>query len=148
MGAFPALQPALAVASGAVVGFVLALVGGGGSILAVPALLYVVGIGSTHLAIGTSALAVAANAFANLVQHARRHTVKWPCAAVFAVSGILGAAAGSSLGKLVDGRLLQMAFAGVTVAVGIAMLRPKAAEGDPAVRIGRRISLRHATLGA
>ncbi len=147
MGSLPALQPALAVASGSVVGFALALVGGGGSILAVPALLYVVGIGSTHLAIGTSALAVAANAFANLAQHARRGTVKWPCAAVFAASGILGAAAGSTLGKLADGRLLQIAFAGVMIVVGAAMLRPRAADGDPAVRIDRRIALRLAALG-
>lgn len=147
MGPLPILQAGLAVASGSVVGFALALVGGGGSILAVPALLYVVGIGSTHLAIGTSALAVAVNAFVNLVQHARRHTVKWPCATVFAASGILGAMLGSTLGQLVDGRLLQLAFAGVMAVVGLAMLRPKAAEGDPAVRITPRIALRLAALG-
>lgn len=147
MADLPALQAALAVASGSLVGFSLALVGGGGSILAVPALLYVVGIGNTHLAIGTSALAVAANAFANLLQHARKQTVKWPCAAVFALSGVLGAAIGSTFGKRVDGDLLQLAFAGVMVVVGIAMLRPKAAEGDPAVRITPRIALRLAALG-
>ena len=60
-------QAAWALASGGTVGFALALVGGGGSILAVPALLYLVGLNNTHLAIGTSALAVAVNAFANVV---------------------------------------------------------------------------------
>ena len=68
------LQGALAVLSGSAVGFSLGLIGGGGSILAVPLLLYVVGLPSPHLAIGTSALAVAVNAFANLMQHARAGT--------------------------------------------------------------------------
>lgn len=84
----------LAVLSGSFVGFWLGLIGGGGSILAVPLLLYVVGVADPHVAIGTSALAVAVNAFANLAQHARAGTVKWPCAAVFAVSGVAGRSSG------------------------------------------------------
>lgn len=56
------MQAVLAVLSGSAVGFALGLVGGGGSIPAVPLLLYVVGLPSPHRAIGTSALAVAANA--------------------------------------------------------------------------------------
>lgn len=140
-------QAAIAVASGSVVGFSLALVGGGGSILAVPALLYLVGITNTHVAIGTSALAVAINAFANLAQHARKQTVKWPCATVFAVSGVAGAALGSTLGKLVDGRHLLLLFAAVMVLVGVAMLRPKAAEGDPAVRITPAIGFKLMLIG-
>ena len=97
-------QDVLAVLSGGAVGFSLGLIGGGGSILAVPLLLYVVGIGDAHVAIGTSALAVSANAFGNLIGHWRAGNVKWPCAATFAVAGIAGAAIGSSLGKLVDGQ--------------------------------------------
>ena len=93
----------LAVLSGTVVGFSLGLVGGGGSILAVPLLLYVVGVQDPHLAIGTSALAVAASAFANLLAHWRAGTVKWGCAMIFAAAGVLGAAAGSTAGQLVDG---------------------------------------------
>ena len=50
----------LALACGSLVGFSLALIGGGGSILATPMLLYVVGLRDPHLAIGTSAVAVAA----------------------------------------------------------------------------------------
>jgi uncharacterized membrane protein YfcA len=46
----------MAVASGGAVGYSLGLIGGGGSILAVPLLLYVVGVGDAHVAIGTSAL--------------------------------------------------------------------------------------------
>jgi uncharacterized membrane protein YfcA len=56
------LHNALAVLSGTLVGFVLGLIGGGGSILAVPLLVYVVGVQSPHVAIGTSAVAVALSA--------------------------------------------------------------------------------------
>ena len=65
------LHELLAVASGSLVGFTLGLVGGGGSIMAVPLLVYVVGVPSPHVAIGTSAIAVAASAAANLAGHAR-----------------------------------------------------------------------------
>lgn len=79
------IQYALGGFSGAIVGFVLGLVGGGGSILAVPLIVYLVGVRSPHLAIGTSALAVAANAALGLATHARHGNVKWRCAAVFAL---------------------------------------------------------------
>ena len=69
---------AVAVGCGVIVGFTLGLVGGGGSVLAVPLLLYVVGMPDPHQAIGTSALSVAVNAFANLVPHARAAPrVRW-----------------------------------------------------------------------
>lgn len=137
----------LTVLSGSLVGFSLGLIGGGGSILAVPLLLYVVGISDPHVAIGTSALAVAVNAFANLAQHARAGTVKWPCAATFAASGVLGALAGSTIGKSVDGESLLFVFALVMVAVGISMLRGRGGEGDPGARINRRIAGRLIGIG-
>lgn len=127
------LQAVLSVLSGSVVGFALGLIGGGGSILAVPLLLYVVGLPSAHLAIGTSALTVAVNAFANLAQHARNRTVKWPCAAVFAVAGVLGALVGSTLGKAVQGDWLLLLFAVVMIAVGMAMLLRRGGEAYPAL---------------
>ena len=76
------VQVALGLLSGSLVGFSLGLVGGGGSILAVPLMVYVVGVTNPHIAIGTSAIAVAANAAVNLANHARSGHVKWPCAAV------------------------------------------------------------------
>jgi len=141
------MQEVLAVASGGAVGFSLGLVGGGGSILAVPLLLYVVGVGSPHVAIGTSALAVAVNAFANLIQHARAGNVKWPCAATFAAAGVLGALGGSTLGKAVDGDRLLFLFALVMIVIGAAMLRPRAGEGDPNVRIDAGIAVRLVAVG-
>ena len=132
---------------GSLVGFSLGLIGGGGSILAVPLLLYVVGVSSPHVAIGTSALAVGTNALVNLVGHARRGHVHWPCAAAFASSGVLGAFAGSTLGKRVGGGELMILFALLMLAVGIAMLRPQAGEGDPEVRINPRIAVRLLGIG-
>ncbi len=141
------LQDVLAVLSGGGVGFSLGLIGGGGSILAVPLLLYVVGIRDAHVAIGTSALAVSANAFGNLLGHWRAGNVKWPCAATFAISGIIGAAIGSSVGKLVDGQKLLFLFALAMIAVGAAMLRPRATAGNPDVRITPSIAIRIVAIG-
>ena len=120
-----------ALASGALVGFSLGLVGGGGSILATPLLLYVVGVAQPHIAIGTGALAVSANAFANLAGHARAGNVRWRCAIIFAVVGTLGAFAGSSLGKLVDGNNLLFLFGLLMIAVGAMMLRPRRENAAP-----------------
>jgi uncharacterized membrane protein YfcA len=100
-GMTPSLsQVVLGLASGGLVGFSLGLVGGGGSILAVSLLVFVVGVGDPHVAIGTSALAVAANAAVNLFNHHRLGNVVWRCALVFAVSGIAGAWLGSMAGKI------------------------------------------------
>jgi uncharacterized membrane protein YfcA len=137
----------LSIASGGLVGFALGLLGGGGSILAVPLLVYVVGVKSPHVAIGTSALAVAVNAFANLVAHSRAGNVKWPCAAVFAASGVAGAFLGARLGQAVDGGKLLFLFGVVMLAVAGAMFSPRAAAGDPDVRITRAIALRLVAIG-
>ncbi len=129
------LVPALG--SGAVIGFILGLVGGGGSILAVPLLVYVVGVKSPHVAIGTSAVAVALNALTGLVGHHRARTVKWRCALVFAVAGALGAALGAELGKATDGARLLALFGGMMVVIGLTMLRPRKSAGDADVHLDR-----------
>ena len=130
-------QGTLGVASGSLVGFSLGLVGGGGSILAVPLLVYLVGVANPHVAIGTSALAVAANAAANLANHARSGNVKWRCASVFAAAGVIGAYLGSTLGKAIDGQKLLALFAVLMIIVAGLMLRGRGHEGDAAVRLGR-----------
>ncbi|GBQ99815.1 sulfite exporter TauE/SafE family protein [Asaia lannensis] len=129
------LGPALA--SGSLVGLVLGLIGGGGSILAVPLLIYFVGVRNPHVAIGTSAFAVAVNALAGLFTHAREHTVKWRCAGFFAPAGMLGAALGAQLGKAMDGQRLLLLFAGLMVLIGIAMIRGRHDEGIPGAACNR-----------
>ncbi|ODA67864.1 Sulfite exporter TauE/SafE [Methyloligella halotolerans] len=123
------LSIALAVGCGALVGFALGLIGGGGSILATPLLLYVVGIEQTHIAIGTSALAVSVNAFGNFAAHARAGHVWWRCALVFAAIGTLGALLGSTFGKAMDGERLLFLFGIVMIVVGAFMLKPRKPSG-------------------
>lgn len=125
----------LTLASGGLVGLVLALVGGGGSILAVPLLIFVVGVPSTHVALGTSAVAVALTALANLVSHWRAGHVKWRCAGVFSAAGIFGAYAGSSLAKVMDGDKLLILFGALMLVVGLMMLRSKGGAGDANVKL-------------
>ena len=119
-------QPALALLCGGAVGFVLGLIGGGGSILATPLLLAVVGL-PPHQAIGTGALAVAVNAFANLASHARAGHVRWRPAGIFALVGAIGAALGSTLGKAFDGERLLALFALLMLVVGLLALREQRA---------------------
>ena len=126
----------LSVLSGSVVGLSLGLIGGGGSILAVPLMAYVVGL-PPHAAIGTSAVAVAASALINLAGHARAGNVKWSCAMVFALSGVAGAALGAQVGKRVDGQALLGAFGVLMMIVAALMLRPRRAGHDPQVSLTR-----------
>ena len=128
---FTLAQYGLSALSGGLVSFSLGLVGGGGSILAVPLIIYLVGVRDPHLAIGTSALAVAFNAATGLLSHARARTVKWRCGVVFAGAGIVGAFLGSTAGKAFDGKRLLILFALVMVAVGVLMLKSRRDKGVP-----------------
>jgi uncharacterized protein len=129
------MQGVLGLASGALVGFSLGLVGGGGSILAVPLMVYVVGVPDAHVAIGTSAIAVAANAAVNLSNHARGGTVVWSCALMFAAAGIIGAFAGSILGKMMDGQRLLALFALLMLVIAVLMLKTRSRIGLPDVQM-------------
>jgi uncharacterized membrane protein YfcA len=142
------LDPAIAtILGGAAVGFLLAVFGGGGSVLAAPVLLYLGGAASPHIAIGTASAAVAANALFNLAGHWRGGRIKWPCATAFAVAGLAGAFGGSTLAKLIDGQHLLIAFAVAMAAIGLTMLRRPASAGDPDVHINARLIMRLVPLG-
>ena len=130
-------QGVLGLASGGLVGFSLGLVGGGGSILAVPLMVYVVGVPDAHVAIGSSAIAVATNAAVNLSNHARSGTVVWSCALVFATAGIAGAFCGSLLGKMLDGQKLLALFALVMLGISALMLKTRARIGASDVKMNR-----------
>lgn len=138
---------ALAVLGGGLVGLLLTLFGGGGSVLATPWLVYVVGVSDIHVAIGTSAAAVAVNAATGLAAQARAGQVKWPCATVFALSGLTGALVGAHAAKQIDGRSLLSWFAIAMIAIALSMLLPKRSEGDPGVRLTPGMILRLAPAG-
>ncbi len=112
----------LAVGMGAVLG----LLGGGGSILTVPILVYVIGMGPKH-AIATSLLVVGVTSLAGMGQHARRGNVRWRTGLVFGAVAMLGAYAGGRVAALLPGSLLLLLFAALMLVTGVAMLRRRAA---------------------
>lgn len=138
----PLMEIFASLASGVLVGLSLGVIGGGGSVLAVPLMVYVIALPSPHLAIGTSAVAVAASAFLNLLGHARDHNVKWPCASVFALAGVIGAALGAEFGKTVDGTKLLAAFGVLMILIAALMLRPRRGGQNTDIRLDQN-SARH-----
>jgi uncharacterized membrane protein YfcA len=136
----------LAVGSGIFVGFTLGLIGGGGSIVATPLLLYLVGL-PAHAAIGTGALAVSANAFVNFAGHARAGNVRWATAAIFSATGVAGAFLGSTIGKQFDGNRLILLFAIMMIVVGALMLRPRRGGGTAAPPLTKLLAARVAGIG-
>ncbi|WP_411288616.1 sulfite exporter TauE/SafE family protein [Phenylobacterium sp.] len=141
------LSLVLATVSGAVIGVLLTVFGGGGSVLATPLLLYVVGVRDPHVAIGTSAAAVAVNAAIGLAGQARAGAVKWPCALVFGAAGLAGALVGAHLAKQIDGGRLVLWFAVAMALVGVSMLLPRKGQGDPAVHLNAAMTVKLAPLG-
>ena len=137
----------LAALGGVLVGLLLTLFGGGGSVLATPWLIYVVGVADTHVAIGTSAAAVAVNALGGLFGQARAGQVKWPCAMAFGVSGLAGSLGGAALAQTVDGKDLLFWFAWAMIAIAVSMLIPRKNQGDPAVRLNLPMVLRLVPVG-
>jgi hypothetical protein len=137
----------VATLGGAVIGLLLALFGGGGSVLATPLLIYGVGVRDPHVAIGTAAAAVSLNALVALAGQARAGQVKWPCALVFGAAGLAGSLIGAEFAKHVDGHRLLLGFALAMAVIGVSMLLPKSAEGDPSVRLNPALVRKLAPLG-
>lgn len=147
MGSLTLLQQILAVFSGALVGFTLGLIGGGGSILAVPLLLYVVGYHNPHVVIGTTALAVALTAYINLIPHWRIGNVRWPPAVAFAIPGVIGAVLGAQIGKIVPGKQLLFLFALLMIGVAITTLWPTKSTMPKPVHTGKAMIARTTPVG-
>ncbi|MFH9643405.1 sulfite exporter TauE/SafE family protein [Streptomyces albidoflavus] len=123
----------LALAAGAVVGLALGGLGGGGSVLAVPALIYLLGF-SPVAATTASLIIVAATSLSSLVAHARDGNVRWRSGLLFAAAGIGPA----MLGGLAAGRLpaaaLTVAFSVIAALAAWRMLRPSRPAPDGPVR--------------
>ncbi|GGJ12670.1 hypothetical protein GCM10010052_07670 [Paenarthrobacter histidinolovorans] len=105
---------------GLFVGIILGVVGGGGSIIAVPALVYGVGMNPAQ-AIPTSLLVVGISSLTALLPRIREG-LNWPVIALVGGAGIPAAWAGAAVGKLLDPNMLMLAFAVIMVAAGIRML--------------------------
>jgi uncharacterized membrane protein YfcA len=113
---------ALTVALAVFVGISLGLLGGGGSILTVPLLAYVGGLGPKE-AISTSLLVVGVTSAVGAITHARAGRVRWKVAALFGTAAMAGAYAGGRLAHFIPGNILLIAFAVIMIAAAVAMLR-------------------------
>lgn len=116
------LTLALVLLLSVVIGLSLGLLGGGGSILTVPILVYVAGL-DAKTAIATSLFVVGATSAVAALSHARGGRVRWRTGLVFGLAGMVGAFTGGMLGGHLPGDLLLLAFALMMVATSIAMLR-------------------------
>ena len=115
------LDPAtilLIISSGLAVGISLGLTGGGGSILAVPLLIYVIGIKDPHAAIGTSALVVGIIAAVSMVGHKMHGHLRLKEGLMFAVPGMGGTILGTQLGLLTPANHLLLIFAAFMMVIG------------------------------
>ena len=107
---------------GLAIGLALGLTGGGGSIVTLPVLVYLVGE-AVHPAIATSLAIVGAIAAQGAV--AQRRIVRWRMGAMLGAVGLLGAVPGALVSKLVPGNVLLLLFAGTMVVAAVAMLRSR-----------------------
>lgn len=124
-----------------VAGLSLGLLGGGGSILTVPILVYVLGV-APRSAIATSLVVVGVTSVTSLLSHARAGRLEWRVGLLFGAAGLPGAALGGHLGTFVPPALLLLAFAGMVLATAIAMLRQrKAVAAAPQGPMGRRVAI-------
>ncbi len=125
----------LAILLGGLIGLCYGVIGAGGSILAVPLLVYLLGM-EPHLAIGTDTVAATLSALWTLVGHARAGAVRWAAATVYTLASVTGAAAGAHLGTALDGHALLAALGALMVVAAAMMLRPRPAGDDAWTRLG------------
>ena len=132
---FSMTQSVLGLASGMLVGFSLGLVGGGGSILAVPLMVYVVGVPEpmSRSAPARSRSPPMRRSISPTMRAAARCV--WSCALVFAAAGIVGAFGGSILGKMIDGQKLLALFALLMLVIAVLMLKTRSRIGLPDVQM-------------
>jgi len=105
---------AAALLFGLLIGLTLGLVGGGGAVLAMPALVYAVGLG-VHEATTVSLAVVAAGAATGAVGQIRRGTVCWSSAAWFAAAAAAGSGVGTALNRALGGEVLLILFSVVMI---------------------------------
>ncbi|WP_417235529.1 sulfite exporter TauE/SafE family protein [Arthrobacter sp.] len=110
------------------IGVSLGLMGGGGSILTVPILAYVAGM-EPQQAISTSLFVVGVTSLFSAVNHARKGRVKWKTGLLFGAAGMAGAFAGGTVGNLIPGTVLMVAFAAMMLATSAAMIRGRRGGG-------------------
>lgn len=107
---------ALSVIFGVFVGFALGLTGGGGSIFAVPLLVYGLSVGPQQ-AVGMSLAAVGATAFLGAMERLRAREVEVRAGLLFSTGGVMGAPVGTWTGTLLPSAVLLVLFAGLMLVI-------------------------------
>ena len=126
----------LALIAGAVIGLALGALGGGGSVLAVPALIYLLGF-TPAAATTASLIIVAATSATALYAHARDGHVAWKAGSLFAAAGIIPAyLAGAAAGRVPE-TVLTVAFSVIAALAAVRMFRPFADRPAGRIRPGK-----------
>ncbi|MGW5346177.1 sulfite exporter TauE/SafE family protein [Streptomyces sp. NPDC004050] len=120
----------LALAAGAVIGLALGALGGGGSVLAVPALIYLLGF-TPAAATTASLIIVTATSATALYAHATSGNVRWKTGVLFAAAGIAPAIAAATLATRLPEAVLTAAFAAIAALAALRMLKPPHPEQQP-----------------
>jgi uncharacterized membrane protein YfcA len=118
--------------SGAI-GLSLGLIGGGGSIITVPVLVYVLKV-EAHEAVGMSLAVVGVTSLIGVALHHRRSTVEMRTGTLFGLSGVLGAYFGSRLTYLLSPAALLLSFAGLMFFIALLMLIKRRGDQDQVAR--------------
>lgn len=114
-----------------IIGLLLGLLGGGGSILTVPMLVYLLHV-EPKLAIVTSFVVVGVSSLMALIPHARRGSVCWKSGLFFGLAGMVGAFGGGRMAVQFSGDLLMSLFGLISLFTGLLMLRGKRADAKTA----------------
>jgi uncharacterized membrane protein YfcA len=130
----------LVLALSVVIGLSLGVLGGGGSILTVPTLVYVAGFEAKE-AIAASLFVVGITSAVSVLSHARGGRVMWRTGMIFGTAGMAGAFVGGLLGGHIPGQILLIAFAVMMVATSVAMLRGRKKKNDDGAAVEHELPL-------
>jgi uncharacterized membrane protein YfcA len=111
----------VAAALGLVIGALVGLLGGGGSILAVPALVYAAGQ-ELPQAVATSLLVVGITSVVALLPRLRARQIAWRVGVLFGAAGAATAFAGAAVNRLLPDDVVLSLFAALMIAAGLRML--------------------------
>lgn len=121
---------AASIVFGILIGLLLGMVGGGGSILTVPILVYFIGL-TPHDATSTSLVIVGLTALAGAIPHTRENRVQWRTATIFGLAGVLGTFGGAWANRRVSGPMILLLFGVLMLIVAARMVlsRKQTAKG-------------------
>jgi uncharacterized protein len=119
LGGFATVLGYLAV--GVIAGGLSAVMGVGGGVIMVPAMVLLFGFGQ-HIAQGTSLLIIIPTALIGAVRHSRHGYTQWRLGLVLGVGGVIGASAGAAVALQLDAEVLQKLFGAFLLITGVRLL--------------------------